>query len=705
MITDIHKLLDKIFSPFKKSSSLVMSAPMADQGQEPGVYIGAFTDPDTGEIEWMRDCSDRHVLLAAPTRCMDGTTEVLLADGSQATLEELHKRFHTGERFKVLTVDIGSGERVEAICDDVMNQGRKQTTRVTFSNGKSIIATPEHRLLLHDRSFCTVDQVRSGTALYSHDGTEIVVMSKVPAGVRQVYDLSVPGYENYCLAAGITTHNSGKGVSFAVPNVLTYPESMVIHDLKGELWAISARYRRDHLHNLVFRFDPTCDDGTGACFNPLDEVRLRTDYEVQDAANISTLIVDPDGKAFTGENAHWARTARSFLTSVILHVLYCEPDKTLRGLDAFLSNEKKTSDEVFREMLTAIHDPDHKRGWIDADGNKTGTMKEIAMAARDMLERPDGERGSVMSAVKSYLDVYRDPIIARNTCRSDFSIQDLMKNDSPVTLYIVNNPSDMDRVQPLIRLIFNFVMRGFTRSLQFDDKGRPIKAYKHPLLLLMDEFSSLGNLSIFASALSFVAGYGIRVMVIVQDFAQLVERYQDPGARGLMANMHIKIYYAPGDPSTAKLFSDSFGSMTHRHQSVSIDSRGKRSYTEHLEQRPMLTPDEFMALGRDKAVIAITGEPPIACGRIVYYEEPLFQRRVLAQPTSSDKIPTELQAGQVQNRALREKAEREAQVRIAQAEQARLERERAASQATSVSETLVDQLSQVDDPDVDEGYL
>jgi type IV secretion system protein VirD4 len=535
------------FSLARNAAGAVPTMPQPIDKQKPGVYIGAFADPLTGEIEWMRDCSDRHVMLAAPTR-------------------------------------------------------------------------------------------------------------------------------------------AGKGVSFAVPNVLTYPESMVSHDLKGELWAISARYRRDELNNLVFRFDPTCDDGTGACFNPLDEVRLRTDYEIQDAANISTLIVDPDGKAFSGENAHWARTARSFLTAAILHVLYCEPDKTLRGLDAFLSDERMTQ--------------------MDVNGNPTATMKEIAMSARDMIERPEGERGSIMSSVKSYLDVYRDPIIARNTCRSDFSIQDLMNNEKPVTLYIVNNPSDMDRVQPLIRLIFNFVMRGFTRSLDFDPiDARPIKAYKHPLLLLMDEFSSLGNLSIFASALSFVAGYGIRVMIIVQDYAQLMERYQDAGARGIMANMHIKIYYAPGDPNTARLFSESFGSMTHRHHSVSIDSRGKRSYTEHLEQRPLLTPDEFMSLGKDKAVISITGEPPIACGRITYYEEPLFNDRVREKPRTSDVIPLDVQSGQVQIRELREKAESEAQIRLAQAEHARLDRERQASQAANVSETLVDQFLHVEEDDVDEGFL
>lgn len=470
---------------------------------------------------------------------------------------------------------------------------------------------------------------------------------------------------------------AGKGVSFAVPNVLTYQGSMVIHDLKGELWALTARYRKEHLGNLVFRFDATCNDGTGACFNPLDEVRLGTDYEVADAANIATLIVDPDGKGFSGENAHWARTARSFLTGAILHVLYFEDDKTMRGLDAFLSDPRRTSMELFERMLYAKHDPDYKRGWIDANGEPTMTCPTVAMAARDMTERPDGERGSVMSSVKSYLDVYRDEIIAKNTCRSDFSIQDLMKNDRPVTLYIVNNPSDMDRVMPLTRLLFNFVMRGFTRSMRFDDAGRPVKDYKHPLLLLMDEFSALGNLSIFASALSFVAGYGIRVLIIVQDYIQLSEKYGNDTGRSIMANMHIKIIYAPGDPTTAELFSKMLGTMTVRTEDKSIDPKGRISRSVRLESRQMLTPEEFMALGKQQAIVHIMHQPPIACGRITYYEEPLFKQRVLPQLKESSLIPREQQAGFKQNIDLRQLAEEQAKIRLATAAEKKRQRDEA----------------------------
>jgi type IV secretion system protein VirD4 len=58
----------------------------------------------------------------------------------------------------------------------------------------------------------------------------------------------------------------------------------------------------------------------------------------------------------------------------------------------------------------------------------------VAASARDMIDRPSQEAGSVLSTTKSYLDLYQDPTIARNTSRSDFRIRDLMHYVDPVSL-------------------------------------------------------------------------------------------------------------------------------------------------------------------------------------------------------------------------------------------------------------------------------
>ena len=76
-----------------------------------------------------------------------------------------------------------------------------------------------------------------------------------------------------------------------------------------------------------------------------------------------------------------------------------------------------------------------------------------------MLNRPDEERGSVLSTAMSFLSLYRDPLVAKNVARSDFKVGDLMNYERPVTLYLVVRAEDKDRMRPLMRLIINQLVR------------------------------------------------------------------------------------------------------------------------------------------------------------------------------------------------------------------------------------------------------
>ena len=126
-----------------------------------------------------------------------------------------------------------------------------------------------------------------------------------------------------------------------------------------------------------------------------------------------------------------------------------------------------------------------------------------------MMDRPDEEAGSVLSTAKSYLALYRDPIVARNVGKSEFKIRDLMHSDSPVSLYIITQPNDKSRLRPLVRVMVNMIVRLLADKMDFKD-GRPVAHYKHRLLLMLDEFPSLGKLDIMQESLAFIAGYGIK---------------------------------------------------------------------------------------------------------------------------------------------------------------------------------------------------
>lgn len=113
---------------------------------------------------------------------------------------------------------------------------------------------------------------------------------------------------------------SGKGVGLVVPTLLSWPSSVVVHDIKGENWTLTVGWRSRFSHCLLF--DPT--DVRSAAYNPLLEVR-RGPKEVRDVQNIADVLVDPEGSI--ERRNHWEKTSHALLVGTILHVLYAEEDK------------------------------------------------------------------------------------------------------------------------------------------------------------------------------------------------------------------------------------------------------------------------------------------------------------------------------------------------------------------------------------------
>ncbi len=424
---------------------------------------------------------------------------------------------------------------------------------------------------------------------------------------------------------------SGKGASIVVPTLMSWPHSVIVHDVKQENWAITAGWRKRAGH-ICLKFDPTDGSGASVRFNPLEEVRLRTEYESEDVENIVHMMVDPRGK---GLDDHWLRTGVPLLTGTILHVLYCEPNKTLRGVAGLLSDPSATMDEVLERMLTADHDPGGAMGWHDFRGNPTRTHPLIAEAIREVMNKNEKERSSVISSALTFLSLYRNPVVAANTARSDFRIHDLMNHERPVSLYISIPLSSRDRLRPLLRLMLNQIVRHFTRTMIYRD-GRAVANYKHPLLLMLDEFPTLGRLEILAESLSLIAGYGLRACLVAQDITQIHEAYGHD--ESITSNCNTRVAFTPNKMESARWISAMVGETTVRHSHRTVTGSGV-STSESEIKRPMMTPDEVMVMDEDAALIFTRGHPTIRATRIRHFNQPLFSRRTkIPPPAQSDRI-------------------------------------------------------------------
>jgi type IV secretion system protein VirD4 len=436
---------------------------------------------------------------------------------------------------------------------------------------------------------------------------------------------------------------SGKGVGLVLPTLLSWPHSVLVHDIKGENYALTSGWRAGELGSRILKFDPANNDGSSCRFNPLLEVRLRTPFEIKDVQNIVQILTDPEGKAGQGEEAHWIATSSALLLGVILHVLYIERDKSLGGVAAFLSDPSfESPTQMYQHMLNAEHDPKLEQGWLDSSGEPTATHPVVAMAARDMLNKDPKEATSVLSTATRFLVLFRDPIVARNIAESDFKIRDLMNDDAPVSLYLIVPPSEMDRIKPLTRLIVNQILRTLTAEMAFAD-GRSVAGYKHRLLLMIDEFPSLGRLEIVQAALAFMAGYGIKAYLITQDVSQLAAAYGGASGRDetIMANCHVQIAYAPNKVETMELLSKLAGkttvmSETKTYAGTRMSVRMHVTANVQETERDLLTPDEARRLPPDDSLIFVAGQSPIYGKKIKYYEDPTFSARAKIPPASGN---------------------------------------------------------------------
>src|SRR5436309_2314673 len=249
---------------------------------------------------------------------------------------------------------------------------------------------------------------------------------------------------------------SGKGVGLVLPTLLSWPGSVVVHDIKGENWALTAGWRRRDLGSACLKFDPTAADGSSARYNPLLEVRPWPD-DVKDAQGVADLLIDPAGTGGHDHwDLHWNLTANDLLVGVILQVLYAERDKTFRGCLTFLADPNRPIENALSQMLTTVHDPTGRCGWTDpTTGHPTRTHPVVAGAARALLNKSENERSSVVSSAVKFLNLYRDPIVAQNTETCDFALTALLRTDRAVSLYLTTPPSPTKGRPPLPGLPHN----------------------------------------------------------------------------------------------------------------------------------------------------------------------------------------------------------------------------------------------------------
>lgn len=404
---------------------------------------------------------------------------------------------------------------------------------------------------------------------------------------------------------------SGKGVSAVIPNLLDYPGSALVVDVKPENAAVAARRRRE-MGQDVRVLDPFGVAGGRDAFNPLDLIDVDSPDAIDDARMIADMMVAVDEGA---ENVHWNETARAFLAGLALHVKAnaAPEDQHLLHVRRLATLRRGTTRSAgpFEELLAGMLDSRAVDGLI-------------ARAAAVLLQKPFKERGSVISALHRHTDFLDSPHLSRVLCRSTFDLSDLKRRRMSVFLCL---PSDrLPEYHRWVRLMVGCTLRVLMRT-----RGRSV----HRVLLMLDEFQNLGRLGPVERDMSLAGGFGVQFWLFVQDLARLCSTYPRTWETFLTNSDVLQAFGPSNDRTTSEYLSWLTGEATifleseHESRGVSYGKshntqRGTSQATSEKGRR-LLTPDEVRRLGRDLELVFLKGHDPIVAKRLNYLSDPLFR--------------------------------------------------------------------------------
>lgn len=428
------------------------------------------------------------------------------------------------------------------------------------------------------------------------------------------------------VALGAPTR-SGKGVGIVIPNLLDYPNSCVVQDIKLECFEYTSKYRKEILKQDIFLFNPYSFKTHR--YNPLYYIDMKgenADAELNDFANILYPLKN-DGSVTDYFNGK--------AKDLFIGLCYMMNDLlgTRKGI-AFLQKYKlecsfslygilKLSEGLNFEVEIADGEIKTISNFADTY-NTLVEMKMVSPKAKERIDaffeiKSDNERSSAMGSFISPLAIFRADNMRLATSANDFDFRDLRRKK--MTIYIGITPDKLASAKPILnifwqQLILINVQQGLPQSN---------KELKHPCLLLMDEFTASGYLATYSSAISFMAGYDLRSLIIYQADSQLTnnkpEGYGQAEANTLLKNHACRIYYAMKDDD-AKRLSESLGTKTVKQRSRNLGQGGGGSESE--TSRVLMLPKEIEEMPFDTEIIKIEGKPPIKCKKALYYSNKYF---------------------------------------------------------------------------------
>jgi len=425
--------------------------------------------------------------------------------------------------------------------------------------------------------------------------------------------LHLGGYEFVLLAAPTRT---GKGVGFCVPNLLQFTGSAVVLDIKGENYNLTSEFRRRYLGNEIIYFNPFSENTHR--WNPLSYISADPNFRANDLMALATIIYPVNEK-----DPFWSDAAKNLFIGLGLLILETpELPHTIGEILRQGSGKGLPIEDYLKSVMT----------------QRTESKQPLSDTCRDTLNRflNSGEQAlkGVHATFTASLTPWANAVIDKATSGDDFDLRDVRRKK--VTIYLNIPAGEILQAAAIIKLFFSQLINENVKELPEQNPQ-----LKHQCLLLLDEFTAMGKVEIIAKGVGYMAGYNMRLAIVIQDKKQLEAVYGPEDAHNIVSNMGAVIYFTPAQISEAEEYSKMIGTdtvATSSHQTpkgslfgVKGDG-GSPSTTEQYQSRAIMLPQELLQMSKDLELIVRSGMPVIQADKIRYFDDPYFNERFTAVP-------------------------------------------------------------------------
>jgi len=387
---------------------------------------------------------------------------------------------------------------------------------------------------------------------------------------------------------------SGKSTAGLIPNLCTYPGSMLVIDPKGELARITARRRADGGNGVegmgqnLAVLDPygVTDFGESPSYNPFAEMASlameNQDAVVSFAGKIADALVRPMGSV----DSYFDNAARTLIRGLVLYIFVHEPKEKrnlVRLRELLMEGDVVAYDAAVREQRFKRGDMTPFEFMLErmqeVRGARYGNVIAGCSSSVTMMAGP--QLGSVVTTAQEHTTFLDSPEIQKVCKKSHLLLSDLKKE--PWSVYVCLPLNAV--TGPESRWLRMFVMLFIDLMIRTKEKPWP------PVLLAIDEFPNLGRLDGIELVAPTMRGFGVRLWVVGQDVAQFKNIYPETWT-GLIGGAEAVQFMGLNHPATLDFAVDLLG----QHEVTRQTGQGVR-----VEARPLLDREQLSRfLDKDK---------------------------------------------------------------------------------------------------------